>query len=156
MAHYTSLIAAWNSATQPPSGVSGTALTGLTTANKIIAVNGWTVTGTIPTNFYVTGAQIMNCINWTEFNALTVAQQQNLLLLCANAGQLLGGSDNTAFLVDGMILAYFPNHSGPTVTSLIQLANAQIQPWWSTSVDRGGGGLTSPVSIDDVTAAGLS
>ena len=46
MGDYGALIAAWNSATQPPTGVTGTALTsGMTTAQKLAAVNGWTVPG---------------------------------------------------------------------------------------------------------------
>lgn len=156
MAYYTALINAWNNATQPPSGIVGTALTGLTTANKIIAINSWTVTGTIPTSFYTTGSQVLNCINWTEFTALTAAQQLNLLTMLNCPGSLLGGSGNTTFMVDGMVLDYFSNKSGPTITALTALANAQIQPWWSTSVANGGGGLTGPVSQTDITIAGLS
>jgi hypothetical protein len=154
MAYYTALIAAWNGATQPPTGVEGTPLTSLSTAAKLVAINGWTVTGTIPTSFYVTGSQILNCINWAEFAALTAAQQSNLLALCNCQGNLLGGSGNTAFLVVGMILAYFTNHSGPTVVALTALASAQIQPWWQASVGSGGGGLSSIVTAADLVAAG--
>jgi len=154
MAYYTALTAAWNGATQPPTGVVGTGLTGLTTANKLVAINGWTVTGTIPTAFYTTGSQILNCINWAEFNALSVNDQANLLDLCAVQGPLLGGSGNASFLVTGMILAYFTNHAGPTVTALTALANSQVVPWWQTSVVNGGGGLSSPVSQADLVAAG--
>lgn len=160
MSYYTALISAWGTSSASPgalpSGVSGTSLNGLTTAQKIAAVNAWTVTGTIPTSFYVTGSQLANCINWTEFAALTAAQQTNLLWLCCAPGPLLGGSGNTAFLVDGMILAYFTNHSGPTVTALTALANAQVQLWWAVSVANGGGGLSGPISQADVTLAGLS
>ena len=160
MATYTALIAAWNASSASvgalPSGVAGTSLFGLTTAQKIAAVNGWTVTGTIPTTFYVSGAQLLNCINWTEFAALSAAQQSTLLQLCAIPGDLLGGSAETSFLVDGMILAYFTNHSGPTVIALTALANAQVQAWWGVSVASGGGGLTSSVSVADTTAAGLT
>jgi hypothetical protein len=107
MSYYTALINAWNSATQPPSGVTGTGLTGLTTAQKLVAINGWTVTGTIPTTFYTTGSAVLNCINITEFNNLTAAQQSNLLALCNNPGQLLSGSGQTANLTAGMIISYF-------------------------------------------------
>jgi hypothetical protein len=150
MAYYTNFINGWNSATQPPSGVTGTALTGLTTANKLAAINAWTVTGAVPTVLNVTGAQVLNCINWTEFNALTAAQQQNILLLCAVPGQLLGGSSNTAFMVDGMLLAYFTNHSGPTILALTALAQSTSQPWWQFS------GYLRPFDMGDVTTAGLS
>ena len=109
MAYYTALINAWNSATQPPVGVTGTGLTGLTTEQKIAAINGWTVTGTVPTSLLVTGSQLLNCINWTEFAALTAPQQSNLLALCQVPGQLQGGSGETSFMADGMILAYLPD-----------------------------------------------
>lgn len=156
MAYYTALIAAWNGATQPPTGVVGTPLTGLTTANKIIAINGWTVTGTIPTTAFITGVQLANCIDITEFNALTAVQQSNILTLCNQTGGLLGGSANTSHLLVGMVLAYFTNHSGPTIVNLTALANSLVEFWWQTSVVQGGGGLSGPVSQSDVTAAGLS
>lgn len=150
MAYYTNLINGWNSVTQPPAGVTGIALTGLATADKLTAINGWTVTGAVPTTLYVTGAQLANCINWTEFAALTATQQSNLLMLCANPGPLLGGSSNTAYLTDGMILAYFTNHSGPTVAALTALAQGAVQPWWQYS------GYGGPFSQADLTLAGLS
>ena len=43
MAYYTALITAWNAGTVP-GGVTGSALTG-TTAQKLAAVNAWTVSG---------------------------------------------------------------------------------------------------------------
>ena len=50
MAYYTALITAWNGATQPPTGVTGSGLLGGdTTAQKITKVNAWTITGTVPT-----------------------------------------------------------------------------------------------------------
>jgi hypothetical protein len=154
MAYYTALIAAWNGATQPPAGVTGTALTGLTTANKIIAVNGWTVTGSVPTSFATTGAALLNCINWTEFAALTAQQQSNLLALLANPGPLLGGSANAGLITAGMFLAYFSNHSGPTILALNALAKATVTPWWQASVANGGAGLNSTITQYDITAAG--
>src|SRR5580704_17534267 len=121
MAYYTALINEWS------------LLTPGTTAAKLAQLNAMTVTGAVPTNFTVTGPQLANCINWTEFAALTAPQQQNLLLLCANPGPLLGGSGNTAFLTDGMILAYFTNVSGPTITALTALAKATVLPWWQAN-----------------------
>lgn len=149
MAYYTALITAWNGATQPPAGVTGTALTGLTTAQKLAAVNGWTVTGTVPTTFFATGDKILNCINWGEFNALTAQQQSNVLAMCNNLGQLLGGSGNTTHLVAGMIIAYFPA-AGATITALTALAQASTNPWWQTN------GYPRQFDLGDVAAAGLS
>jgi hypothetical protein len=150
---YSTLIAAWNNVTQPPPGITGTALTGLTTANKIIAVNGWLVTGTIPATLTVSGSQLANCVNWTEFNALTAAQQTNLMQLFT-LNNLAGGTTNAAFLTDGMMIAYFTNASGPTRLALAALA--QAQPWWNTSVANGGSGLFFQITQTDVTNAGLS
>ena len=160
MSYYTALQSAWaTSSASPgalPSGVTGTSLYGLTTAQKIAAVNGWTITGSIPTTLYVTGNQVANCINWTEFVALTAAQQMNILQLLTIQGPLLGGSGNLTELLNGMLLAYFSNHSGPTVTALTALAQATVQPWWQVTVANGGGGLTAPIGPQDTTAAGLT
>ncbi len=137
MPNYAPLVTLW--ATFPA---------GDTTAQKLALVNAMTVTGAVPTSFYVTGPQLANCINWTEFAALTAAQQQNLMLLCLNPGPLLGGSGNTAFLVDGMILAYFTNKSGPTITALTALAQGTVQPWWQAN------GFTGPFTPIDLQLAG--
>jgi hypothetical protein len=151
MAYYTALVTAWNGATQPPTGVTGTGLTGsMTTPQKLAAVNGWTVTGVVPTTLYATGVQIANCINWTEFAALTAAQQQNLLLLCLQPGPLLGGNANTGNVLDGMLLAYFTNHAGPTISALTALAQGTIQPWWQYA------GYPGAFDLTDVNEAGLS
>lgn len=135
MAYYDALIAKW--ATLTP----GTA------AQKLVQLNAMTVTGSVPTSFFITGAQLLNCINWAEFNALTQARQTNLLQLCAIPGQLLGGSDNTTFVVDGMILAYF-SVGGATVAALTALAKGAVLPWWQSN------GYTSPISASDLAAAG--
>lgn len=155
MAYYTKLIAAWNSVTQPPVGVTGTGLTGgMTTAQKIDAVNGWTVTGAIPASMVFTGVQLLNCINYAEFKVLTATQQQNILSLCNAGAGLLGGSANTAFLPVGMIIDYF-SVAGPTVAALTALAKGSTQPWWQAAT---GGALNGPVSLSDTApeAAGLS
>jgi hypothetical protein len=151
MPYYDALIAAWNSATQPPTGVTGTGLTGgMTTAQKLAAVNAWTVTGTVPTVLSSPGVQIANCINWAEFAALTSTQQLNILTMLTIPGLILGGSSNAGLLLDGMLLAYFTNHSGPTITALTTLAQAQIQPWWQFA------GYPSPFGMSDLQVAGLS
>jgi hypothetical protein len=121
-------------------------LTG-TTAQKLAAINAMTVSGSVPTSFYVTGSQVANCINYAEFKALTATQQANLLGMLSVAGNLLGGSGNTAFLVDGMILDYFPL-AGTTVANLTALAKATSTPWWQAN------GYSSPFSQADLDAAG--
>jgi hypothetical protein len=151
MAYYTALINGWNSVTQPPAGVTGTGLTAqMTTAQKLANVNAWTVTGSVPTSFYVSGADLLNCLDKTEFNALTAAQQSNLLWMCSCAGPLLGGSAQTSHLAAGLILTYFTNLGGPTIANLTALAKATTQPWWQFS------GYPRAFDLGDVSAAGLS
>jgi len=155
MAYYDALIAAWNGATQPPSGATGTPITGgMTTTQKIAAVNSWNVTGAIPTNFFTSGAEVLNCINYAEFKALTAAQQTNLLAMLSIPGPLLGGSANTSIITLGMILDLF-TAVGPTRIALAALAKAVTLTWCKTNgypdAQKGGGGITQI----DATAAGL-
>lgn len=150
MAYYDALIAAWNGATQPPTGVTGTALTGgMTTAQKLSAVNGWTVTGTIPTTMFATGAQVLNCVVWSEFATLTAPQQSNFLALCANSGSLIGGSANLTHILPGMIVAYFGGASA-TVAALSAFSKTATQPWWQSN------NYPRAFDLGDVAAAGLS
>lgn len=156
MAYYDALIAAWNGPIQPPVGVSGAALTAqMTTTQKIAVVNGWTVTGAVPTSFFVAGNQVLNCINYAEFKVLTATQQANLLAMLAVPGQLFGGSANTTHIVDGMIIDFFPL-AGPTIAALTALAQGTVQPWWQVPVANGGGGLSGQISLADTQAAGLN
>jgi hypothetical protein len=151
MAYYSALIAAWNTGTVPV-GVVGSALTGQSTAQKIININAWTLTSTIPAVYTITGAQISSCIKWSEFAALTAAQQSLVMQLCAIPVLSVGSSAaEIALLADGMIIDFFPP-GGPTITALSALApSAQA---WVTAL--AGGGLNGPVSLADTQAAGLS
>lgn len=135
MTYYTALINEWPN------------LTPGTTAAKLAQLNAMSVSGSVPTSFYVTGDQLLNCINYAEFKLLTATQQNNILAICRTPGQLLGGSGNTAFIVDGMILDYFPV-AGPTVAALTALAKASVTPWWQAN------GYTGPFSQADLVAAG--
>jgi hypothetical protein len=146
MSYYTALINAWNTGTVP-SGYVGTALTGLTTANKLIAINGWTITGVVPTSIQFTGNQLANCIDKTEFNALSWNNQQNILGLCQITGNLAGGSANTELLPVGMILTYFT--ASATITSgTYNNATGVVTLTMSGSIGFGVGG--------NVTVAGLT
>lgn len=161
MAYYTALITAWSSSV--PAAVTGsgtstiatTISSAMTTDQKCTVVNSWNITGAIPTSFSVTGSQLANCVNWTEFATLDSTQQERLLGLFAIPGPLLGGSTNTSLLTDGMILASFPT-SGITIANLTALAKGTVMPWWQVTVASGGAGLSSPVTINDCSAAGLT
>ena len=142
MAYYDALISKW--ATLTPG----------TTQQKLDQINALSVTGSVPTSFFTTGSAVLNCINYPEFKgALTAQQQSNLLTMLSIQGPLLGGSANTAFMVAGMVIDYFPL-AGPTVASLTALAKGTVQLWWAVPVASGGGGLSSPVSTNDLLAAG--
>lgn len=132
MAYYTALANEWAT------------LTG-TTAQKLAAINALTVTGVVPSTFYVTGAQILNCTNYGEFKLLTAAQQSSWLQLCATQGSIQGGASSFA---GGMAVAFFTNLSGPTITAMTALAQAIVTPWWQAN------GYTSPIGPNDLVAAG--
>jgi hypothetical protein len=141
VAYYDALIAKWATA---PAG---------TTDSKLTWINTQTVTGSVPTTFYTTGADLFNCIVWSEFAALTTAQQANVMAMCQVPGQLLGGSANTTHMTAGMFIAYF-NLQGATIAALTALAKATVLPWWQAAVANGGGGLSSPVNHNDLISAG--
>lgn len=78
MAYYDALIAAWNSATQPPAGVTGAGLVaGDTTQQKINKINAWTVVGAaIP--MVIPTYRIYNVIDPTEYANLTPTKQDDV------------------------------------------------------------------------------
>ncbi len=84
-AYYTPLINAWNSVTQPPTGVTGAALTGgMSTTQKMAAVNAWTVLApAVP--MIVTPAQILNACTASDLAGLTTTQLQLLQLLLSGS-----------------------------------------------------------------------
>lgn len=136
MAYYDAFITKWATFTG-------------TTTQKLLAVNVAVATGSVPATFTCAGADILNAIDWTEFNALATTKQLNLLTMCAVPGGILGGSANTAHMAAGMILASFTT-TGPTVAGLTALAKAVVQPWWQAN------GYPRAFDMGDVTAAGLS
>ena len=140
MAYFDPLIAKW--ATLTPG----------TTAAKLLQINALTVTGSVPANFLVAGADIFNCLDWTEFAALTAAQQTTMLQICAIPGLLRGGTGS--FFAGLIPLFYAGKLGGPTVTAMTALAKATVQPWWQASVANGGGGYSQPIGTADLALAG--
>jgi hypothetical protein len=122
----------------------------MATGTKLAFLNAWTITGSIPTSFTVTGSQLLNCINWTEFNGLDSVQQNNLLVLCNNPGPILGGSANLTHMADGMMLSYFTSSNSATIASLTALAQGAVVPWYIEN------GYPGPLNNQDLSAAGLS
>ena len=148
MAYYTALQTAWNSATQPPTGVTGTALTGLTTAQKLAAVNAWTVSTGVAVPAILTPSKIINAIVPTDLAALTTTQVTFLTLVLQ--GSTVDASQGTT------VRAAVQNIFAGKTQTLSQLA-ALVAPfdnpsvsWWSAN------GYPRPFDLGDVAAAGLS
>jgi hypothetical protein len=151
MAYYTALIAAWNSATQPPVGVTGTALTGLTTANKIIAVNGWTVSNPQPANVRVT--DIIAAIVPADFLALTALQLQQLQFLLQSAQIVFAPPSGTVRSVFSSIF------TGKTTTlnnlsALVAPFDTATQSWCAANGYPTNGSVGN-LSLPDANNAGL-
>lgn len=146
MVDYTVLIAAWNSGTQPPIGITGQALTGLTTANKLAAVLAWTTTGAaVP--MIIPTYKIYNVIDTSEFNALSTANQQ-----LARDIMAMGTVDASAGTsVRTRMLALFGAGTA-TRTALTALAVPFDTPTVNWAQKNGYTGIT----MNDVAAAGLS
>jgi hypothetical protein len=101
MSYYSALQAAWAtssaSAAALPSGVTGTSLFGLTTAQKIAAVNGWTVANPQPAMLQPT--EVVNAIASADMLTLTATQLQIIALILQTGGGLVdasSGSNNRA------------------------------------------------------------
>ena len=146
---YAALITAWNGATQPPTGVTGTALTGgMTTAQKVAAVNAWTVPAAQPAILNVTS--VLNAIASADFLALTATQiAQMQLLLMSGANGTVNASPGTT------VRAVFQSIFAGKTTTLANLS-ALVSPYdnatelWVTANGYGTG-----INTNDAAAAGL-
>lgn len=147
MAYYDVLKTAWNNLTQPPPGVTGAALTGLTTDQKLTAVMLWRVVGPAM-QMVVPTYMIYNLIVGTEFSALTAANQQ-LVRDILGMG-IVDGSPGTQ--VRARIVAIFPNGT-TTFANLAALAANYDAPKvsWLTA-----NGYPAVISGQDAVNAGLN
>lgn len=139
--YYDALIAKWPT------------VAGSTQQQKLDNLNAETVTlPKIP--MIIPTYQVYNVMDVAEFAGLSAANQQNMrdILAMGNVDltqgqparnrmiQLFGPTTNTRAAMAAMSVPY----------------DAPKMPWWQATVAQGGGQLTSPVSKDDLTAAGLS
>lgn len=148
MAYYDVLKTAWNSVAQPPAGVTGTALTGgMTTQQKLNAVNTWTVPAPA-VKMVIPTYQIYNLIVPSEFVALTAANQQ-LVRDILGMGTV-DASPGTS--VRARIVAIFPNGT-TTFSNLAALAATYDNPTmlWTAA----NGYPVGALSLIDTNAAGL-
>lgn len=134
MAYYDALITQWP------------LLTPGTTAVKLAQLNAMTITGSVPATFPIDGTTLFATMVWSEFAALTAAQQQLVIAVCqlGNTRTLTGGSGTT---LGNMFLAIF-GVSSATITAFGQLAKAIVQPWWLSH------GYLAPINSSDLIAAG--
>jgi hypothetical protein len=146
MASYDALIAVWNTVGLP-AGVSGTALAaGMSRAQKLNAINGWTVTGPARIASLQPSA-ILNAIVDTDLAALTTQQLTLLHLLLA------GGAVNAtqgSFIRLGIQKLF----TGKTQT--LGNLSALVAPFDSPTVPWTEANGYPPLNIADVAAAGLT
>jgi uncharacterized membrane protein len=149
MAYYDALIAAWNSATQPPTGVTGTPLAvGMSTRQKLAAVNDWRVAGPAQ-RVILTPSQILNAIVFDDLAALTQLQISQLTLLLA--GNAVDASVGTPIRLGIQKLFTGKAQTLSNLGALVAPFDSSIVSWCAANGYPGGG-----INLNDVTAAGLS
>lgn len=156
MAYYTALVAAWNNATQPPPGVTGTALTALTTVQKLAVVNAWTVIGS-PKPAILSPSKILNQIVFADLAALTQIQISQLTLLLA--GSSVDASSNTPIRLGIQALFAGKATTLANLGALVAPFDAPVVPWclangYPMSQSNGIGGLVM-MDLDAQHAGGL-
>lgn len=151
---YNTLIAAWNGATQPPTGVTGTGIVGGdTTAQKLAKVNAWTIPASAE-KAILKPSEIINAIVPADLAGLSAAAVAMLTLV-------LQGNEVDAS-VGTTVRAAVQNIFAGKATTLAQLGalvapfDSPTQLWITTPVALGGAGMTSTISLPDCTAAGIS
>jgi hypothetical protein len=161
LAYYTALINAWNAASAAtgaalPSGVTGSLLTGMTTAQKIAAVNAWTVTGpAIPA--YIPVEDIKSVIVPSEFLSLTTLKIQQLQFILQGSEMIYAPVGGLARGVIGNVFASGPNTLA-ALTALAAKYDTPKIPWVTAPLTNNpsGAGLSTPVSMNDAINAGLT
>lgn len=172
MPYYTALQSAWNGTTQPPTGVTGTGLTaGMTTAQKLAAVNAWTVAGS---NVDVAPSQVVRYLGINGKLAgllkyaatppataagLAAAELAAVLEMGVNAPPFYASQPADYAALQNMLNALAGDaNSGLTaadVAALLALAKGPQIAWCQANgypYSGSGGGL----NLNDVAAAGLS
>jgi hypothetical protein len=148
MAYYDALIAAWNNGTQPPPGVTGQALTGLTTAQKLAAVQAWTVASGVGGKAILSPSAILNAVVFADLAALTQLQVSQLSLLLA--GNQVDASVGTSIRAGIQALFAGKTQTLNNLGALVAPLDAQPQISW---MQKNG---YAALSINDIAAAGLS
>jgi hypothetical protein len=159
MGMHDALIAGWNNASKPsgatlPANVTvGSLLTGMTTLQKIDAINAWGLFS--PQKAILSASALLNAVAPTDLENLT-GTQIALFQLLLQGGGLVDASAGTS------IRAVAQNIFAGKTTTLANLAalvspydNATV-PWVSAPVAQGGAGETGALYPNYVNSLGLS
>ena len=151
MGYYTALQTAWATSSASsgalPTGVTGTSLFGLSTANKIAAINTWTVVVPQPAILEITS--VINAIAPADFLALTATQIAQMQLCLGNDGQVNASPGTTVRAVFQSIFAG-KTTTLANLTTLVAPYDNATQPW---SLQNG---YAATITATDVADAGLS
>ena len=149
---YTAFKNAWNSATQPPAGVTGQGLSANDTpGQKIAKINTWTVAA--PQKALLAPSQILNAVVFADLAALTQLQVLQLSLLLS--GSQVDASVGTPIRLG--IQALF-NGRAATLAAL----GALVAPFdnatksWCEANGYPVAGSAGNLSLSDVANAGVS
>ena len=147
MAFVDVLIAAWTNPTQPPPGVIRSALTGLTTTQKLAAVNAWAVA--TPKPALLDTSKIINAILPADFTALTALQLQQMQFLLQGRGIVDASPGTTIRAVFSTIFA-----SKPTTLANLTALVAPFDNATTNWVAANGGPV--PIGPAELIGTGLS
>ena len=146
MAYYDALISAWNAGGKP-NGATGTSITGgMSTQDKIDAVNGWLVSGDA-TPMIVEAHKILNAIDVTEYKALSAAQKDVVrLMLSMGSVDVSPNTQGHALLLDTF------GTCNTTKANFVAIANTfkNTIPWWKAN------GYRRAFDLGDAAQAGLN
>jgi hypothetical protein len=146
--NYAPLVAAWNGATQPPTGTTGAPLTGgMTTQQKIDTVNAWTVTGPAQ-KAVLSPSAVLNAIVFADLAALTQLQVSQLTLLLA--GNSVDASAGTSIRLGVQQLFVGKTQTLTNLGALVAPYDSPKIPWWQAN------GFAGPINANDAAAAGIS
>lgn len=104
-----------------------------TDQGKADAINAQTVTGQIPTLIDISGRDLLSCIHYAEFKAIT-AEQRTWLMALSQMAMVPGGSASLFVApLFGDLFALMPL----TIASLTALSKAITVPVWQPPVTAG-------------------
>jgi hypothetical protein len=154
MAYYDALIAAWNSVTQPPTGVTGSGLSaGDTTQQKCAKINAWTMVSSAQ-RMTIAAYDLYNLILPSEFDALSPTNSQIVRDMLGMVQVDCSPGSNTRVRLNTLFPAGTQTH-----TNFLNFAknfDTPVQDWCFTN-GYPTHGVSGPgnISVADANNAGL-